>query len=357
MHRLKTPQPSRHPDPTARASALAYLVFERPNLHRAEDFLSDFGLLLVSRTRDVLYMRATAPSPFCCRVHRAPKARFVGAGFLVGTRAELERLAAIEGASPIERSEHPGGGERVTLRDPSGFTIEVVHGQAPAEEIAAREPLALNVGRDRTRINRGQRPPAEPPEVIRLGHAVIEVADFQATCGWYTQHLGFIPTDVQVLPDGSPAVAFMRLDLGDTPADHHTLAIAQGFRPRYAHSAYEVVDADALGMGQRILRERGWRHAWGIGRHILGSQIFDYWEDAWGDKHERYCDGDLFTADQPMGVHAVSRQAMSQWGEPMPRSFTRPHFTPAEMLAALRNLRRAPDLTLKKLVALARVFG
>ena len=53
---------------------------------------------------------------------------------------------------------------------------------------------------------------------------------------------------------------------------------------------------------------------WGIGRHILGSQIFDYWQDPWGDKHEHYCDGDLFTADEPTGVHAVSREAMAQWG-------------------------------------------
>ena len=91
-------------------------------------------------------MRGTAPTPYCYRVHRAPRARFVGAGFAVRTREELERLARIDGAGGIERSEHPGGGERVTLRDPSGFTIEVVHGQASAEEIPTREPLALNVG-------------------------------------------------------------------------------------------------------------------------------------------------------------------------------------------------------------------
>jgi catechol 2,3-dioxygenase-like lactoylglutathione lyase family enzyme len=357
MRHLSTPQPSRHPDPTARASALAYLVFERPDLARAEDFLDDFGLVLASRTRDVLHMRAAAPSPFCYRVQRGPAARFVGAGFLVETRAELERLATLQGASRIERSGDPGGGERVTLRDPSGFAVEVVHGQAPADAIPAREPLALNVGGGRSRINQGQRPAAEPPEVMRLGHVVIEVADFQATCAWYTRHLGFIPSDVQVLPDGAPAVVFMRLDRDATPTDHHTLTIAQGLRPAYNHSAYEVVDADAVGMGQRVLRDRGWSHAWGIGRHILGSQIFDYWRDAWGDKHEHYCDGDLLTADHPVGVHAVSREAMSQWGEPMPRSFTRPQLTRAELMAAVRNLRRSPDVTLKKLVALARLFA
>jgi catechol 2,3-dioxygenase-like lactoylglutathione lyase family enzyme len=357
MHQLTTPHPSRHPSPTARATSLAYLVFERPDLQRAEDFLSDFGLRVARRTPDALHLRATAPAPFCYRVHRGPRARFVGAGFVVATRAELLRLAAVEGASPVEQSEHPGGGERVTLRDPSGFTVEVVHGQAPAEALPARAPLALNVGGGHARINRGQRPPAEPPQVLRLGHVVLEVVDFQATCAWYTQHLGFIPSDVQVLPDGSPAVAFMRLDLGATPADHHTLAIGQALAPGHSHSAFEVVDADALGMGQRVLQEKGWRHAWGIGRHVLGSQLFDYWQDPWGDKHERYCDGDAFTAEQPMGVHPVSRAAMSQWGEPMPRSFTRPRFTPAVMLAALRNVRRGPDLTLRKLVALARVFG
>src|SRR5271165_4924098 len=240
MVELKTVQPRRHPNPTARASALAHLVFERPDLRSAEDFLTDFGLLLASRT-DALYMRGTAPTPYCCRVHRAPRAQFIGAGFAVRTREELERLARVDGASGIERSPHPGGGELVTLRDPSGFTVEVIHGQAPAEEFPTRDPLAFNVGHERTRINATQRPPIEPPEVIRLGHVVLEVADYQATCAWYTQHLGFIPSDVLVLPDGSPAVVFMRLDLGATPADHHTLAVAQGFMPKYSHSAYELV--------------------------------------------------------------------------------------------------------------------
>lgn len=207
------------------------------------------------------------------------------------------------------------------------------------------------------RINETQRPPVGAPEVIRLGHVVLELADFQATCAWYTQHFGFIPSDVQVLPDGSPAVAFMRLDLGDTPADHHTLALAQGFVPKYSHSAFELIDADAVGMGHRLLREQGWEHAWGLGRHILGSQIFDYWQDPWGDKHEHYCDGDLFTAEQPTGIHPVSREAMSQWGQSMPATFTKPKLTPAAIAALIRNLRRSPDLTFRKLVTLARLFA
>ena len=33
-----------------------------------------------------------------------------------------------------------------------------------------------------------------------------------------------------------------------------------------------------------VLAARGYPHAWGVGRHILGSQIFDYWRDPFGHK-------------------------------------------------------------------------
>jgi catechol 2,3-dioxygenase-like lactoylglutathione lyase family enzyme len=354
---LLTAQPARHPAPTVKATALAYLVFERPDLARTEGFLDDFGLALARRTDDTLYLRGTASAPYCYRVHRAARPRFVGMGFTVATRADLEKLSTLEGAGPIAASPHPGGGDVVSLRDPSGFLVEIVHGQTPAPELPHRGPIHFNVAGAAHRINDTQRPPPAPPEVIRLGHVVIEVADYQATSAWYTQHLGLIPSDVQVLPDGSPAVAFFRLDLGATPADHHTLAIVQTFMPGYSHSAYEVVDADAVGMGQRVLREKGWKHAWGIGRHILGSQIFDYWNDPWGAKHEHYCDGDLFTADRPTGVSPVSREGMSQWGQPMPANFTKPQFTPAAIAALIKSLRRSPDVSLRKLVTIARIFG
>ena len=355
--KMTTVQPARHPNPTTKASALAYLIFDRPDLEKAEQFLADFGLQAVSWDESQLLLRGTGAAHFCYVVRKAPKARFVGFGLQLDSKADLDALAKISGASGVEPSPWPGGGHYVRLTDPSGFRVDAIAGQTPAVFLPHRPPLRFNSVDAAVRINGTQRPPTGAPEVIKLGHVVLELADFQETCAWYTQHFGFIPSDVQVLPDGSPAVAFMRLDRGDRPADHHTLALAQGFVPTYSHSAYELVDADALGMGNRVLREKGWTHAWGIGRHILGSQIFDYWQDPWGDKHEHYCDGDLFTADAPTGAHAVSREAMAQWGPTMPRSFTKPRFTPASIVALFRNLRRSPDLTLSKLRTLAKIFA
>lgn len=355
--KLTTVQPARHPHPTTRASALAYLIFDRTDLELAERFFVDFGLTVAWRSQDVLFLRGTGSSPFCYVVRRGATARFVGLGLQVDRLSDLEMLARLPGASAIHEVTWPGGGRRVELTDPSGFLVHAVFGRAQADALPHRAALSLNTPDTAPRVNRPQRPPIVAPEVVRLGHVVLEVADYQATSAWYTRHFGFIPSDIQVLPDGSPAVAFMRLDLGAQPADHHTLALVQGFAALYSHSAYEVVDADAVGMGQRVLKEKGWKHAWGIGRHILGSQVFDYWEDPWGDKHEHYCDGDVFTAEVPPGIHAVSREAMSQWGPTMPRSFTKPRLGPAQLAALIRNLRRSPDLSINKLLTLARLFG
>lgn len=352
-----TALPTRHPSPLAKAIGLAYLVFRCPDLNREEEFLVDFGLVTAHRSAHALYMRHSGPSPFCCLVERADHPAFIGLAFELATRAELETLAAVAGASPIEPLSAPGGGERVRLVDPSGFVVDAVYGRAATAPLPCRAPLPINTPTHDARVNAGQRPPLSPPAITKLGHAVLEVSRFGQTCAWYSRHFGLIPSDVQVLPDGSPAVAFLRLDRGEIPTDHHTLAVAQGFKAGFGHCAYEVVDADAVAMGQRFLSERGWRHAWGMGRHILGSQVFDYWNDPWGHKHEHYCDGDVFTSEQAMGVHEVSREAMSQWGPPMPRSFTRPALSAANAKALWHGLRESPDVTPRKLYQLLKAFG
>lgn len=354
---LKTPQPARHPAPTAKAVAIAYLLFERPDLDECERFLVDFGLHTVHKDGQSLYLRTTDTTPWCYRVTKADKPRFVGIGFSVGSSEELLALSAVPGASPATPVDGPGGGQRVSLIDPNGFRIDVVHGRSSVARVPHRLPLPANHDRTLPRVNAAQRPPIEPPELLKLGHVALEVADYQAASAWYTEHLGLIPSDVQVLPDGSPAVSFMRLDRGDTPVDHHTLALAQTFRAAYSHSAFEVVDVDAVGVGNRVLRERGWHHAWGMGRHVLGSQIFDYWSDPWGAHHEHYCDGDVFTADVATGVHPFSADSMAQWGQAMPASFVKPKLRLDDLKALVRNIRSVPDLTIRKLLTIARHFS
>jgi hypothetical protein len=75
----------------------------------------------------------------------------------------------------------------------------------------------------------------------------------------------------------------------------------------------------------------GMSAAWGVGRHLLGSQIFDYWRDPWGQKHEHYADGDLFDSSQKPGYHLLDRQGLYQWGPDLPDDFIDARLTPRRL--------------------------
>jgi hypothetical protein len=156
---------------------------------------------------------------------------------------------------------------------------------------------------------------------------------------WYLRALGLIPTDVQVLADGSPSLAFCRLDLRDQPADHHTLVIVGGIEEKVEHCAYEVLDLDALGQGQQVLRAQGHPHMWGIGRHLLGSQLFDYWFDPDGFEYEHYTDGDVFTADVETAYSALEFGGIWAWGADAPASM-KPKKNLRTLLQVLKLIRR-----------------
>jgi hypothetical protein len=93
-----------------------------------------------------------------------------------------------------------------------------------------------------------------------------------------------------------------------------------GIEEKYEHSAYEVLDLDALGQGQQWLRAQGYRHMWGIGRHVLGTQLFDYSHDPDGFEYEYYTDGDLFTADYETHYSPLTFGSLWAWGDDAPAS-------------------------------------
>jgi catechol 2,3-dioxygenase-like lactoylglutathione lyase family enzyme len=155
--------------------------------------------------------------------------------------------------------------------------------------------------------------------VVRLGHVVLNVSDFRASERWYKDRFGFITSDeIQLSPEFALG-AFMRCDRGDTPTDHHTLFLAQGPNgPGFNHAAFEVVDLDDLMLGHQRLKDAGRHSEWGVGRHILGSQVFDYWRDPWGHTLEHWTDGDLFTAADGSSVATLQDLLGVQWGPSAP---------------------------------------
>ncbi|PBC71067.1 catechol 2,3-dioxygenase-like lactoylglutathione lyase family enzyme [Streptomyces sp. TLI_235] len=317
---LRGEHPGRAPQPVIKVTDIAWLEFTKPDLGRAETFARDFGFTVDACTDDALYLRGALAGTHCLVIRKGPGSRFIGPAFKAADAEDLNRLARATGRSVRAITDH-GGGRCVDLLDPSGLPVRVVHGVQELPALPVQQPLVVNTGTAVARFNATQRPEHAPARIERLGHLVLSTRVFRRALDWYLTHLGLIVSDFLYLDgqrDRGPTMAFIRCDLGSRPADHHTLAMHLGPETGYVHSAYQVADLDALAAGGRYLGERGYRRSWGIGRHIQGSQIFDYWRDPDHLMLEHFTDGDLFDSTLEPGWATMCTSGLSQWGHPPP---------------------------------------
>jgi catechol 2,3-dioxygenase-like lactoylglutathione lyase family enzyme len=305
------------PTPIAKVRDVAWPRLRAPDLDAMEAFLLDFGMTRAARTADTLYMRGAGPAPFIHVTHRG-EAAFLGFAFVAAGAEDLHRLAASEGFTPVEAIDAPGGGWRTATTDPHGLIVEVVHGVRPLPEASPPESRPLNMGANFQRLGAVQRIAPGPSRIKRFGHLALNVSNLEGTIGWYNARFGLIYSDRINLAPGFPVAAFTRCDKGEEPADHHTILFASditsGGAPGLNHLAFEVGDFDDVLAGHEHLKGRGRAHEWGVGRHLLGSQVFDYWRDPWGHIHEHWTDGDQLPAHVPAGEHTPDVALSSQWG-------------------------------------------
>src|SRR5271155_1122196 len=106
---------------------IAYARLRSPDLDVQEEFLTDFGLVRVARTPTALYMRGTDPEHHLHVTEKGDNA-FLGMAWWAKSEDDLKAIARMPGASGVEHIDEPGGGMRVRLKEPNGYTIEVVYG-------------------------------------------------------------------------------------------------------------------------------------------------------------------------------------------------------------------------------------
>jgi catechol 2,3-dioxygenase-like lactoylglutathione lyase family enzyme len=310
-------------NPIIKVHDLAWLEFEKRDLTRAAIFAQDFGFSVALQTTDVLLLRGAHAGAPCVIIRKADRSRFVGATFAAQDTADVLKLAAATGRKTQPLPETLGG-ISVELVDPSGLPVRVASGMHQLAALPTQVPHPLNFGGQLNRTNATQRPPHQAATVERLGHVVLETTKFQEALNWYLEHLGLIVSDFLYYAgqrDRGPVMSFIRCDRGQTAADHHSLAMALGPRNRYVHSAYQVCDLDAIAAGGEYLKERGYQRSWGIGRHIQGSQIFDYWRDTDGFMVEHFSDGDMFDNTLEPGWAPMAASGLAQWGPPATKDF------------------------------------
>jgi catechol 2,3-dioxygenase-like lactoylglutathione lyase family enzyme len=333
--------------PVIKAQRLAYVIFQRPDLQAAEKFFSDFGLLMESRDKDTLYFRGSAEDNITLVVKQGPH-DMLGLGLVAESR-DLDLLAAHTGNIVQQR---PGalGGSFIRLTDPCGLAVDVctdLRSLAPVSKTFVA--TAWNGSGDKQRLGTTVRNKTETHRIEKLGHSVIGVSRIKPTVEWYQETLGMIASDMQFVEgDPLPVLAFLRFDTGNTPSDHHSIGIASLIDTGHVHTAFEMDSMEELAIGGEWLNHQGYKHSWGIGRHILGSQIFDYWREPDGDLFEHYCDGDVFDSAVTTGYHLLHAKAQHQWGPAQTKDFTGEDKRWNNIKALLRRIPTNDDLSIAR---------
>lgn len=206
---------------------------------------------------------------------------------------------------------------------PDGFDIQALWGRTRVLALNQRMPNEFNAGVRKRRVARALRVARGPGPAMRLGHFVLHVSNHDESVDWLRERFGLLESD-HFLPPGSdgPVVGtFLRLDAGSRLVDHHCLLVLQSQSPGVHHVSFEMQDLDDVMASHDHLAARGWRLDCGVGRHLLGSQIFDYWRDPFGFRVEHYTDGDVVDASHRPGRFNGTAGDTTQWGAMPPAEF------------------------------------
>jgi catechol 2,3-dioxygenase-like lactoylglutathione lyase family enzyme len=309
---------------------VAYLRVAVDDLQQQEQFLLDFGMQPARRTARAVYMRGAGTQPVIHISELRSEEYRPAIGLVAASRTDLQSCAKSFGAA-VEANEEPGGGEIVRVTDPCGFQVEIVH-RPPADTLPVRPIRPGNFGPLRSgygRFNKKQRFANGPSHVLRLGHVVMFVRNCDEAFAWYSRHFNFQISDSLCRRDDESRslLIFARCGLGDRFTDHHTLAFidstaAPNLPERgFDHSAYEVLDWDDLMLGHDFLANAGRTHSYGIGRHLAGGMVFDYWRDSAGNKLEHWADGDYINEEYETSRHPIGSVPAKSWGPELPASF------------------------------------
>lgn len=189
---------------------------------------------------------------------------------------------------------YEGARDGVWFHDTDGLLVCLcVAGEAPARD---ESEMQFNARGFQRRLN--ERGCIEEPYVARprrLGHMLLFTADLKAKVDFYTNVLGMLLSDTM----GSDVVAFLRNGNG---GDHHVIALAQSEKQGFHHASFEFGTVDDIGVAAANMASKGYKHCWGFGRHVVGSNYFHYFRDPWGSIVEHFADMDIIDEKQDWQV-------------------------------------------------------
>jgi catechol 2,3-dioxygenase-like lactoylglutathione lyase family enzyme len=290
---------------------LIHYALQVPDPVVGETFYKDFGLQSGESQGNSLAMR-TARGTSDLLLYEGPTKKLHHLA-LAAPGDEFEQVRAALRQAGIAEIEPPKDAPQVGIwfLDPDGNLINLRQ-EAPPLAAADEAPILYNGPGAPQRVNNRNVPSFERATPRRLGHVLFFTPDPERATEFYNGLLGF------KISDRVPGLlSFMRCS-----TDHHNIAFAKSTHRGFHHASYEVGGFDEIGMGAMWMRERGWKPGWGVGRHVIGSNVFYYTRDPWGSFAEYFHDIDYIPEDANWEPREWDvRSALYCWGPDVPDDF------------------------------------
>lgn len=283
-----------------------------PDLAEEARFLRAFGLE-VEATQEGLLLRAGGSSHVWGKVIAGERKRleYVSLGCYA---QDLEEIGAqIHAAGGVICTPHSAGSsEGIWFRDFDGNLMQVkVSGKSMID--AKRRMEDMNVpsntrGAPARSLAKGGRP-------TRLSHLALFTSDVSRALQFYTRAVG-----VKLADRSGDIIAFT---YGRHGSDHHLLAFLASVGGGLHHSSWDVPNIENLGLVNTRMRATGYGRHWGPGRHVLGSNYFNYVRDSFGQWWEASCHIDYIEKDAEWEVaDFADEDALYLWGPDLPPDFS-----------------------------------
>jgi 2,3-dihydroxy-p-cumate/2,3-dihydroxybenzoate 3,4-dioxygenase len=228
-------------------------------------------------------------------LYRAAAPGLKRVGFELENGTELERARAHLENIRLKPQPIPAP-ERLALRQGDGFRF--------------REPRCGLVFEFYTKMQQMALPYAMAvTKIVRLGHVVLNVADFDPLVLFLTQELGFRVSDYV-----EGRFAFLRCFPNPL---HHSFALGKSQGGDHLHHVnFMVSDIDDIGIALNRLKRHGVEVVFGPGRHLPSGSVFLYFLDPDGMTVELSYGMEEFPETAPREPRMIEArpEALDMWG-------------------------------------------
>lgn len=282
-----------------------------PDLVEEAKFLTAFGLEVETQA-DRLLLRTLGDAQVWGVILPGTKKKlaYVSMACYEGDLEGIRQQVVVAGGV-FEAPYAQGSPEGFWFRDPDGVLFQVKVGAKTQPDTKTAMPdlsIASNV---RGAPARSKAPLARP---TRMSHLALFTSNVTRSLDFHIRALG-----VRLADRSGEIIAFT---YGRHGSDHHLLAFLEGGGPGLHHSSWDVPSVEDCGRTNTQLRAAGYDRHWGPGRHVLGSNYFNYAKDRFGQWWEASAHIDFIEKDAGWTVaNFADEDSLYLWGPDMPEEF------------------------------------